>query len=196
MVFRDQTYSVLIVSASEQLNKVLRKLLPVNTFWPVTVLNSVNAARRMIPERSFDLVIVNAPLPDDYGLQLALDLSESSSGILLLTGSDQYEQVLVQTEERGILTISRPVTERFLYQSLHLLTATCERMDRMMARQVTVEEKIVEIRLINQAKWVLIESRGMTEPEAHKYLEKYAMDRRISKRSAAEEILESQKESR
>ena len=51
------------------------------------------------------------------------------------------------------------------------------------------EEKIKEIRLVNRAKWLLIECLSMTEPEAHRYIEKQAMDLRISKREAAENII-------
>ena len=47
-----------------------------------------------------------------------------------------------------------------------------------------------EIQLLNRAKWLLIEQRGMTEPEAHRFLEKQAMDRCVSKRTIAEELLE------
>ena len=46
-----------------------------------------------------------------------------------------------------------------------------------------------EIHLLNRAKWLLIEQRGMTEPEAHRFLEKQAMDRCVSKRRIAEELL-------
>ena len=56
-----------------------------------------------------------------------------------------------------------------------------------------VEEKIKEIRLVNRAKWLLIECLRMTEAEAHRYIEKQAMDLRISKREAAENIIKTYK---
>ena len=55
--------------------------------------------------------------------------------------------------------------------------------------EVTVEEKIEEIRLTNRAKWHLIECLSMTETEAHRYIEKQAMDLRLSKREVAENII-------
>ena len=71
--------------------------------------------------------------------------------------------------------------------------ATRERMRQMQARQATVEEKIEEIRLVNRAKWLLIECLSMTEPEAHRYIEKQSMDARISKREVAENIIKTYK---
>ena len=46
-----------------------------------------------------------------------------------------------------------------------------------------------EIRIVNRAKWILIRELKLDEPEAHRYIEKQAMDRCISKRIVAEEII-------
>ena len=51
---------------------------------------------------------------------------------------------------------------------------------------------MAEIRLVNRAKWVLIEQRGMDESAAHRYIEKQAMDRCVTRRMIAEEILNNQ----
>ena len=45
---------------------------------------------------------------------------------------------------------------------------------------------MAEIRLVNRAKWVLIEQLRMTEQEAHRYIEKQAMDRCVTRRAVAE----------
>ena len=46
-----------------------------------------------------------------------------------------------------------------------------------------------EIRLVNRAKWLLISELNMTEANAHRYIEKQAMDRCVSRRQVAEEII-------
>ena len=48
---------------------------------------------------------------------------------------------------------------------------------------------MAEIRLVNKAKWILISQLSMSEPNAHRYIEKQAMDRCIAKRTIAEEII-------
>ena len=50
-----------------------------------------------------------------------------------------------------------------------------------------------EIRLVNRAKWLLIGELNMTEQEAHRYIEKQAMDRCVTKRVIAEQILSTYK---
>ena len=61
----ERRYSALIVSAADNMNQVLGGLMGAARFDPVRRTASVSAARRMLAERSFDMIIVNAPLPDD-----------------------------------------------------------------------------------------------------------------------------------
>ena len=46
-----------------------------------------------------------------------------------------------------------------------------------------------DIRVVNKAKWFLIEQLKMTEQEAHRYIEKQAMDSRVPRVRVAEDIL-------
>ena len=63
------------------------------------------------------------------------------------------------------------------------------RYRRLEKKSVSLEERMTEIRLVNRAKWVLISEQGMTEEQAHKHIEKLAMDRCVTKRAIAEEII-------
>ena len=190
MVFQNNTYGVLLVSASEKLNETILPLLPPTDFWPVTVANSVNDARRRLLEDSFDIVIVNSPLPDSAGVQFAVDVCMSSeSGVLLLVKSEIYEDTYYKVLPFGVVTLSKPTNSQMVSQNLRVLCAMRERLRQIKSKQATVEEKIEEIRLINRAKWLLIERLKMTEPDAHRYITKQAMEQRVSKRETAESII-------
>ena len=76
------------------------------------------------------------------------------------------------------------------------LMAEYEQRYKGMVRSVTepepvqtLEEKMEEIRLVNRAKWALIKSCHMTEENAHRYIQKQAMDLCLSKKETAENIL-------
>ena len=56
---------------------------------------------------------------------------------------------------------------------------------------MTLEEKMAEIRLVNRAKWLLIDKKKIDEPEAHRYIEKQAMNRCVTKVQIAREIIDS-----
>ena len=194
MVFRERTYSVLIVTASDSFTNNVMPLLPMTDYWPVTTARSVGEARRRIAETAFDIVLINAPLPDDFGMRLAIDIcTNSGAGVLLMVKNDLFNDIYAKVVNYGVITLSKPTNLQMVTQNLRILCATRERMRQMEAKQATVEEKIEEIRLVNHAKWLLIQCLSMTEPEAHHYIEKQSMDERISKREVAEDIIKTYK---
>ena len=194
MVFQEKTYSVLLVSAQEKFNTAISELLPMTDYWPCVTVSSVSAAKRRLAEQDYDIVIINAPLPDDFGMRLAIDVcTESGAGVLLLVKSEMFESICAKTEPYGVVPLPKPTNRQMVSQTLHMLRATRERMRRMEAKQATVEEKIEEIRLVNRAKWLLIECLSMTEGEAHRYIEKQSMDMRISRREVAENVIRTYK---
>lgn len=190
MVFQERTYRVLLVSASEKFNTTIMPLLPATDYWPVTTVKSVGEARRRLLEEPCDIVLINAPLPDDFGMRLAMDICGSSgAGVLLLVKNELYDEIYSKVVSYGVMTLSKPTNLQMISQSLRVLCATRERLRQLEAKQVSVEEKIEEIRLVNRAKWLLIECLSMTEADAHRYIEKQAMDLRVSKRTVAENII-------
>lgn len=194
MIFQERTYSVLLVSTSDKFNTTIMPLLPSTDYWPVHIAKSVAEAQRRLLETAYDIVIINAPLPDDLGMHLAISTcSNSNAGTMLLVKSELYNDIYSKVVSYGVLTISKPTNLQMVAQSLRLLCATRERLRHMEEKQVTVEKKIEEIRLINRAKWLLIEYLSMTEADAHRYIEKQAMDLRISKREAAENVIKTYK---
>ena len=70
-----------------------------------------------------------------------------------------------------------------------MLTAIRNKLLAAQRETLDLRERMEEIRLVNQAKWFLVENRQMTEPEAHRYIEKAAMDRCVRKRVIADELL-------
>ena len=194
MVYQARTYSVLIVSASEQFNGAIAPLLPPTDYYPVRFVPSVAEAQRKLQDSETDLVIINAPLPDGAGTKLAIHAcSGGSAAVLLLVKSEVYEEITEQMLPEGILTLSKPTNMQSVAQNLRGLRVIRERLRRMEERQDSIEKKIEEIRMVNRAKWVLIECLGMTEEESHRYIEKQAMDLRISKREIAENIIKTYK---
>ena len=187
----ERTYSVLAVSAAEKFNALLRSLLPEESYSPVRVVGDVASAQRCLLERSFDIVLINTPLPDDFGTRLALDVSErSGAGVLLLVKAEHFPDLSARLTPYGILTVSKPTSPALVTQALALLCGTRERLRRMEQKTASFEEKMAEIRLVNRAKCLLIERRAMTEQEAHRWIEKQAMDRCVSRKVIAEQILQ------
>ena len=81
-------YSVLAISTREKFYTSLRGLLPDDRYSPLCWESDVTSARRLLLERTFDIVVISAPLPDEFGTKLAMHVVDSSSaGVLLLVGA-------------------------------------------------------------------------------------------------------------
>lgn len=184
-------YSVLLVSAAEKFNSSLLPLFSGSVFDPVTVVDTVAKARRKLDERSYDFVIVNSPLPDEFGRSLSVDTVKNPNAVvLLLVKSEMYEEICFKMIPHGILVGAKPISVRAMQQFLDSMQSIRERLRGVEKKALTLEEKMEEIRLVNRAKWALINACGMTEEDAHRYIQKHAMDECLSKREMAEKLLQ------
>ena len=191
MLSDERRYTALLVSPSPRFDESILPLLSAQHISVPTKVSDAAAARRALLETVYDMVIIHAPLPDEFGTQLALELSETSgAGVLLLVKAEQYAELSARLTPNGILTLQKPTTPQLLTQTLQLLCGTRERLRRMEQKTASFEEKMAEIRLVNRAKCLLIERKAMTEQEAHRWIEKQAMDRCVSRKAIAEQILQ------
>ena len=194
MGLRERHYSVLVVSAAEKLNSALLELLPESHYGPVRVAASISEGQRIWSERSFDFVIINSPLPDDSGVRFAIDLVNAKGAVVLLcVRAELHDGIRERVAEYGVFTLAKPISRPVLLMALDWMAGVRERLRRLEKKTLSVEEKMEEIRIVNRAKWLLISELKMDEPQAHRYIEKQAMDRCVSKREVAEEIVRTYK---
>lgn len=190
MIFQSSTYSVLIVSASKQADAGIRSLLPMTDFWPVNRAESVDEAQNLMSRDPCDILIIDSPLPVEKAFSLAVNAcTGGEASVLLMVDEESYEDLYYRALPYGIVTVSKPAGTEMLANTLRMLCVMRERLRGYEARQQKVETKVEEIKLVNRAKWLLIECLNMTEDEAHRYILRQAMEQRISKREAAEDII-------
>ncbi len=184
--------SVLIVSATERARAGIAGVLSPSRYSPIVMRGSAAETRRLMLDTPFSLVFINTPLPDEFGAQLALDLASSRMCcVALVVSSEAYEQVSGQLEDAGVITLSKPCSAQNIRQAAALMAATRSKLAAMERKTATLEEKMEEVRLVNRAKWMLIERRGMDEATAHRYIEKLAMDARQTRRLVAQTLIRS-----
>ncbi len=147
-------------------------------------------ARRIISEQDFDLVIINSPLRDESGEKLSRHIiSKEISQVILIVKSDYYDEVSSLVEDDGVITIAKPINRSMLWFSLKLAKVAHNRMRKIRKENSKLVEKIEDIKIVSRAKSMLISYLNMTEEEAHKHIEREAMDGRVTRRTVAEGIL-------
>ena len=141
MVFQERTYSVLVVSASAAFDRTVSDLLPRNDFFPVNMVKSCGEARRALLDKEYDIVLINAPLQDDFGMRLAIDVcSTSHAGVLLCVKSALYNDVYSKVTPHGVLTLSKPTSLPMITHSLRVLCALRERLRQELGREPSLSE--------------------------------------------------------
>ena len=179
---------VLIVSGSTKTAEFFQEEL--SYFKEIKSAVSAKEAREILAEKDFDLFIINSPLPDQYGDELAVELArERQSIVMLLVKSEDCETAAERVEQFGVIAIAKPVRRAFFLSALKISKAAFYKINMIKDENARLVKKIEDIRLVDRAKCILIEYLRLSESEAHRYIEKRAMDMRISKREIALGIL-------
>ena len=182
-------YSALIVSDDAAFIRRLKAHLPASRISPVTVCqNTVEAARLMAAGAAYDLMLIDEPQATAEPFVFSV-CENSGAAVLLFLAPEAIPEAEWRLASHGVAVMPKPLPPRGFDAALALLCGTRERLRRMEKKARTADEKMEEIRLCNRAKWLLIERVGMTEPDAHRYIEKAAMDRCMTRRSIAESII-------
>jgi response regulator NasT len=184
------TENALLVSSSEKDAALFTGFLKAASINQVTVLPSCDSARKLIQKQDFDLIIVDSPLPDESGESFSRQAAAKGvSQVILMVRSEFFDSVSAACEEDGVLTIAKPVDKSLLWSALSLAKSVQSRVKRIQAENTQLKQSIEDIRIIDRAKCILISFMKMSEQEAHRYIEKQAMDIRSSRRFVAEGIL-------
>ena len=109
---------------------------------------------------------------------------------MLLVAADEADAVASKVTDTGVLILPKPVSRLLLQQCIRLAQASHRRLGKLIDENRRLRQKLEDQRLISRAKCILIECCGMTEPEAHAYIERRAMDERRPKRAVACDILQ------
>lgn len=180
---------VVVASGSDKAFEYIANLLPVSEFLPAARAKSAGEAKRMLADSGADILIINTPLPDDFGIMLALDMSETNMGILLMVKNDVFAQVTYKVEDNGVFTLSKPLSAQYFYSALKLVSAYNKKLRKIEEKTKSLKEKMADIRVVNRAKWLLMEKLNLSEKDAHYYIEKQAMDLRVPRREVAGNII-------
>ncbi len=147
-------------------------------------------ARTEISETDFELAVVCTPLDDEYGVELASDIShKGSTAVIILANSDKASDIQKKISSAGAFVLSRPLTKIMLVQAVNYVRVMRSEMIKLREANAELEKQLNETKIIDRAKCVLIQYLRITEEQAHKQIQKQAMDKRVKQIDVAKDIL-------
>ena len=181
-----ESHSVLLVSRDSKIVSQISAFL-VPPLFELTTTSDFNEARRLATERTFNIIIADSG--DGYDTDFAINIADSYSTILLLVPNEHFDEISYRVEGYGILTITKPFEPFYFYNMVKIAIAVQYKVQVLSSQTTKLKVKMEEIKQVNRAKMLLMQNMNMTEQEAHRYIEKEAMDRGMKKTAISEEII-------
>jgi response regulator NasT len=181
---------VLIVCSKPDLLKDLKSLMLHQGYLSIECSLSANEARRKLDFFDPELILVNSPLQDELGIDFILDIADGTdAGIVVLSKHDYVEEMQYKLEKIGALILPKPINKMILIQTARFAAQSRKSLRGLKLQKEDLEKKMQDRKIIEQAKWMLVDKMNMTEPQAHRYIQKRAMDTRQSQLTVAQEII-------
>jgi response regulator NasT len=133
-----------------------------------------------------DLVILDVKMPILDGISAAEEIIGADvAPVLLLTAFSQRSLVHRAVEAGAMGYLVKPFTPQDLVPAIDIALARYEQMQELRKEVADLEQTLEVRKLIERAKSILIAKFTMTEPQAFRWIQQAAMDRRLSMKDVA-----------
>lgn len=187
------TRFLIVCRSGEMLNALLEAAHALTNSPELSVFHSAADALCHFAETehpNYDMAIINAPLPDEFGNELAKDLYiKHSLPSVLLTPSEHVQAVEEYLDGISSFVLAKPISKNALAQSLQLASDAFRQINRLNTENEALQKKFEDFKVIDRAKCTLVGVLKMNEQQAHRYIQKQAMDQRVKPRVIADSIL-------
>lgn len=139
---------------------------------------------------AYDLVIVSTPLRTDFGLNwVAQAHGRTSASIIVIAKTEIADEVQSRIKFTGAYVLPRPFTKQALIQTVRMAEMMRENLRQLEQEKTKLTKQLEDTKRIDRAKCCLIQYLNLTENQAHRHIQKLAMDTRRTQREVADDIL-------
>lgn len=179
---------ILIAGKTKQICESIAALLPEEEYKTFSLTDGIHM--RSIDAENYDTIIISTPLEDEFGLDLAAELhGKTPASLIVLTKGELAEEVQNKIKFTGAFVMGRPCSKPALLQAIKFAGVAGESIKRLTEEKTRLERQIEDIKLIDKAKACLMEYLKLTEEQAHRQIQKQAMDLRKTQKQVAQDIL-------
>ncbi|MFE3289321.1 ANTAR domain-containing response regulator [Rhodococcus sp. NPDC059234] len=138
-----------------------------------------------------DLVIMDVKMPRRDGIDAASEIAAKRiAPVVILTAFSQRELVERARDAGAMAYLVKPFSKSDLVPAVELAASRFAEIAALESEVATLTDRIETRKIIERAKGVLMTSQSLTEPEAFKWIQRAAMDRRTSMKVVAEVVIE------
>ena len=140
-----------------------------------------------------DLVIMDIKMPVLDGISAAEQITERRlAPVVILTAFSQRDLVQRASSAGAMAYLVKPFTKAELVPAIEIAVSRFAELNALQSEIGDLRERLAMRKLLDRAKGVLQANHAMTEPEAFRWIQKTSMDRRMTMRALAQEVLDGQ----
>jgi AmiR/NasT family two-component response regulator len=137
-----------------------------------------------------DLVILDVKMPVLDGISAAEQIADARiAPVVILTAFSQRDLVERARDAGAMAYLVKPFTKADLLPAIEIAVSRYAEVHALETEVDDLTDRLEARKLVERAKGVLQSERGMSEPEAFRWIQKTSMDRRLSMRAVAEAVL-------
>lgn len=180
--------NVLIAAKTAEACKTLASFIDSTEYDVTTATDGVTV--RSIDIARFDFIFVSVPLENENGLSLLTELrAMTEAHLIAIVREDAAEAALKKLAPIGAYIVTKPVFKGALMQAIRFCETHAGSEIVFRKRIAELEKQAEQDKKLNRAKLLVMTKEQLSEAEAHRRIQKLAMDLRVSQYEIAEDII-------
>lgn len=186
-----QPYRVLIAEDEALIRLDLAEMLREEGYHVVGEAGDGQEAVELAEKLTPDLVIMDVKMPRRDGIDAAREIAEKRiAPIVVLTAFSQRDLVERARDAGAMAYLVKPFSISDLIPAIELAVTRFSEISALEKEVASLGDRLETRKLVERAKGLLQSKQGMSEPEAFKWIQRAAMDRRTTMKRVAEVVLE------
>ncbi len=189
---QDDTPTRVLIAEDEALIRLdLKEMLEEEGFDVVAEVADGASAVRLTRELRPDLVILDVKMPVMDGIQAAEEIAkERLAAILMLTAFSQRDLVEQARRAGAMAYLVKPFQKHDLLPAVEIAAGRFRDLSGLEREVDDLQGRLEARKLVERAKGLLQEREGMSEGDAFRFVQRQAMERRLTMRQVAEQIID------
>jgi len=183
---------ILIAEDETLIRMDLAEMLRENGYEVVGEATNGEEAVALANELKPDLAILDVKMPKLDGISAA-EIIVKTSPVLMLTAFSQKDLVERALDAGVMAYVVKPFTVDDLIPAIEIATTRHAQMIALQAEILDLTERLETRKLIDRAKGILMKAMNLSEPDAFRWIQRTAMDKRVSMKQVAEAVIDPQR---